>query len=184
MDSASADIQPVLCVDLDGTLYPGDFNIELGVALLIRRPWLGPPYIVWALAGRARLKAEIARRLDFSPSRYNYNAELLDWLRGEKAAGRRIVIASGADRRIVDAVAAHLGLFDEVFGSDGRTNLTGAAKAEALARRFGEFAYVGNSAVDLAVWRRAKCAYLVSRSSGLTRKLSRSIAFARVFASR
>ena len=184
MDSASADIQPVLCVDLDGTLYPGDFNIEMGVALLIRRPWLGPPYIVWALAGRARLKAEIARRLDFSPSRYNYNSELLDWLRGEKAKGRKLVLASGADRAIVAAVAKHLGLFDEIAGSDGKTNLTGTNKAAALAKRYGDFAYVGNSRVDLPVWRRAKCAYLVSRNSGLTRKLSRSIAFARVFASR
>ena len=175
---------PVLCVDLDGTLYRGDFNIELGVKLLTRRPWLAPLYAAWAIRGRARLKAEIMRRMAFDPRGYEFNAALIDWLREEKAKGRVLVLASGADRRIVDAVAAHLGLFDGVAGSEGIVNLTGANKAEALARRYGIFAYVGNSRVDLPVWRRAADAYLVSRSTGLTRKLSRHIAFARVFQSR
>src|SRR5262249_21664120 len=62
-----------------------------------------------------------------------------------------------ADESIALAVAAHLGLFDEVIASDGAHNLKGAAKAERLVARFGAggFAYIGDSSADEVVWQQA-----------------------------
>jgi phosphoserine phosphatase len=175
----------VICVDLDGSLCDGDTMVQCALQLLRRQPWLAPWFLVWWLQGRARLKAEIALRAEsFDPAELRYHDELLSWLRTEKAKGRRIVIASGADRRVVAAVAAHLGLFDEIFASDGRINLVGPRKAAALGRKFADFAYVGNSRADVAVWRRATASYLVARGPGLAARLGRQVKFTRVFHSR
>jgi len=56
---------------------------------------------------------------------------------------------------LANAVAKHVGLFDEVLASDGRRNLRGHHKLEALIERFGDrgFDTRGNSSVDLAVWK-------------------------------
>lgn len=159
--------------------------MQCAFQLLGRKPWLAPRFLFWWMRGRATLKAEIALRAEtFDPAALRYHAELLSWLRAEKAGGRRLVIASGADRRIVAAVAGHLGLFDEIFASDGRINLTGPRKAAALGRRFAEFAYVGNSRADVAVWRRANQSYLVARGPGLAARLGRQVKFTRVFHNR
>jgi phosphoserine phosphatase len=181
MDSVPTSAEPVLCVDLDGTISRTDLMVDSGIALLKRRPWLLPMFALWQLRGRAALKQEIAKRVAFDPTTPIYNRELLDWLKQRKASGAKLVLASGADRRIVERVASHLGLFDEIFASDGNTNLTGANKAAALVARFPDFAYVGNSRVDLAVWRRASRSYLVAKNSRRAARLGRKIKFARVF---
>lgn len=173
--------EPVLCVDLDGTLARGDSMVGAGRRLLMRKPWLLPPFALWTLRGRAHMKDRIARRIAFDPASLRYHQALLDWLREEKARGRRIVIASGSDRRVAAAVAKHLGLFDEILASDGAVNLTGKRKAAALTARFGAFDYVGNARTDLAVWRHARLCYLVARRRGLAKRLGRHIHFARIF---
>ena len=80
-----------------------------------------------------------------------YDEELLEWLRHEKAAGRRLVLATASHRRLADAVAQHLNLFDEVMATEGDCNLKSARKRAALVDRFGErrFDYVGNSSADV-----------------------------------
>jgi FMN phosphatase YigB (HAD superfamily) len=174
-----------ICVDLDGTLCRGDSLVRLGLVLAARRPWLLPRYALWALGGgRARLKDEIARRQPFDAGRFAYQPRLLDWLAARKAEGHRLVLASGSDRRVVEAVAAHTGLFDEVLASDGRVNLTGPRKAAALAGRFPAFAYIGNSRADLPVWRQARACYLVARSPRVEARLGSKVAFLGVFHSR
>ena len=74
------------------------------------------------------------------------------------------MLVTASDRRLAEAVATHLGLFDEVIASDGVRNIKGKAKAEALERRFGVkgFVYAGNARADLAVWRKAQAAILVN----------------------
>lgn len=173
--------EPVLCVDLDGTLARGDTMLRAGRGLLARRPWLAPRLAWWNLRGRSHLKDQIARRAAFDPSSLRYHQGLLRWLRAEKAKGRRLVIASGADRRVVAAVAHHLGLFDEILASDGHINLTGPRKAAALQAQFGTFDYVGNSRTDLAVWRHARRSYLVARRRGHAIRFGRRVRFARIF---
>ncbi|HEY7991721.1 MAG TPA: haloacid dehalogenase-like hydrolase [Stellaceae bacterium] len=181
MSAADTASEPVLCVDLDGTLARGDTMVRAGRRLLVRKPWLAPRLAWWNLRGRGHLKDQIARRAAFDAASLLYHQGLLRWLREEKTRGRRIIIASGADRRVVTAVARHLGLFDDIVASDGRVNLTGARKAAALQARFGAFDYVGNSRTDLAVWRHARRSYLVARRRGHAARFGRLVHFARIF---
>ena len=48
-------------------------------------------------------------------------------------------------------IAAHLGLFEDVLASDGRTNLTGHEKLALMESRFSAegFDYIGNAIPDL-----------------------------------
>jgi phosphoserine phosphatase len=173
--------EPVLCVDLDGTLVRGDSMVYCARLLLWRRPWYLIGMAFWHGRGRAALKDEIARRVTFDPARLTYELELLSWLRAEQARGRKLVLASGSDRRIVASVARYIGVFDEFFASDGKTNLTGPRKLAMLEARFSEFDYVGDSWTDLAVWPYARLSYLVARRRRLAARLGRRVRFARVF---
>jgi 4-hydroxybenzoate polyprenyltransferase len=157
---------PVLCVDLDGTLIRGNVLWECFLLLLKTRPTklLQPPF--WSLKGLAFLKQQLAASVEFIPSRLVYREQVLELLRREKAAGRRIVLATAADRKIAEAVSAYVGLFDEVHASDGKLNLKGKNKAAFLAGHYGTgFEYVGDSAADIEVWRKARAAYVVGTES-------------------
>jgi 4-hydroxybenzoate polyprenyltransferase/phosphoserine phosphatase len=153
----------VLCVDLDGTLIRGDLFWECILALLRTSPFtlLLTPF--WLLSGRAALKRQLAACTELNPANLPYRQQVLDLLHREKAAGRHIVMATAADRELAESIAAYLGLFDEVHGSDGKTNLKGANKAAFLAERFAAtgFEYIGDSAADVTVWRSSLGAYVV-----------------------
>ncbi|MFZ2468332.1 MAG: UbiA family prenyltransferase [Parvibaculum sedimenti] len=171
----------VLCVDLDGTFSRTDTLTEAVLLLLKQRPWALFLLPLWLLRGKAHCKAEIARRISFDPAALAYNEDLVGWLRDEYASGRKIVLASGADRRIVEAIAAHHGFFDAVIASDGVVNMTGKAKAAILKDRFGNYAYVGNAPVDIPVWAGAEASMLAAHSDAVERALSKHVNFDRVF---
>jgi len=159
-----------LAVDLDGTLIRGDvFTMQL-TRFLTPAPWRLPELLLWFVKGRAFVKAKLA---GYAPdaARLPYDERVLEWLRAEKARGRMIVLASASDRNAVEAVAAHVGLFDRVFASDGRTNLKSRRKAEALAAAFPQgFVYAGNESADLRVWERAAGAVLVNCDPAFARR--------------
>jgi phosphoserine phosphatase len=159
-----------LAVDLDGTLIRTDiFMLQLR-AFLARAPWRAPQLLIWFARGRAHVKARLAGYAP-PPESLPYDQRVLEWLRAERARGRTIVLASASDRRVVERVAAHVGLFDAVFASDGRTNLKAKRKAEALQRAFPQgFVYAGNESADLYVWEAAAGAVLVNCDGALARK--------------
>jgi len=162
-----------LCVDLDGTLIYSDLLWE-SLAVLRRRNALFILLVpVWFLKGRANLKRQVAARATIDPAALPYNEPFLEFLRVEKKRGRRLVLASASDRALVEKVAAHVGLFDEVLASDGRTNLRGRAKCAALVAKFGRggFDYAGNSRVDLPVWAGAKNIIVVNAPRALAERL-------------
>ncbi len=156
-------LSPVLCVDLDGTLIRGNVLWECVLVLLKTRPIMLVLLPFWLLSGRASLKRELAARVQLNPARLPYRHQVLELLRHEKIAGRRIALATAADRQLAEAIASHLGLFDEVHAGDGQLNFKGANKAAFLAQQYAQtgFEYVGDSAADLEVWRNARAAYVV-----------------------
>jgi 4-hydroxybenzoate polyprenyltransferase/phosphoserine phosphatase len=156
-------LSPVLCVDLDGTLIRGNVLWESVLVLLKTRPITLLLLPFWLLSGRASFKHKLAARIHFDPALLPYRTQVLDLLRQEKAAGRRIALATAADQTVAEAVSSYLGLFDEVHASDGQLNLKGPDKAVFLAQHYAEtgFEYVGDSAADVAVWRQARAAYVV-----------------------
>jgi 4-hydroxybenzoate polyprenyltransferase len=110
---ASQDSLP-LAVELDGVLARTDTLHEGLLRLLKRQPYLGPAVLGWSLRGPAFLRAEVARRVELDVTRLPYDEVLLSRLAEERARGRRVVLTTAADRRVAEAVAAHLGLFDAV----------------------------------------------------------------------
>src|SRR5687767_1876350 len=158
-----------LVVDLDGTLIKSDMLLETLVGVLRRLPWLVVLIPVWLLRGRAGLKRELADRAILAPDRLPYREEVLSWVREERSRGRRLVLATGSDEHVARRIAEHLGTFDDVVGSNGRDNLKGATKRDALVERFGNrgFDYAGDTAADLPVWSAARRAIVVGNDATL-----------------
>ncbi|AIF49372.1 membrane protein [Dyella japonica A8] len=163
-----------MCVDLDGSLIHSDLLVESALLLLGKQPWMLFGMLVWLLKGKAHLKEQIARRVELDPSALPYNQELLAWLRSQQSK-RPLILCTASDARLAIPVAKHVGVFDDVMASDGKRNLSGRNKADALVERFGEhgFDYVGNADVDLAVWQRAHGAIVVEASAHLSSAASR-----------
>lgn len=154
---------PPLVVDLDGTLIYTDTLWESLFGLARERPRRLLPAILKLRRGRAAFKAHIVDLTAVDSSALPLNNDLIAWLRQEKAAGRRLVLATASDHGIARCVAEQLDLFDEVLASDGKTNLKGPNKAATLVGRFGRggFDYVGDSRADLPVWAAARHAVVV-----------------------
>jgi 4-hydroxybenzoate polyprenyltransferase/phosphoserine phosphatase len=166
---ASSALSSTLVVDLDGTLTPTDTLIESIVLLIKRNPIDALRLPFWMFKGRAAFKEFVSSRAVIAVEHLPYRTELLDYLRAEREAGRRVVLATAAHKSIANAVAAHLGLFDDIIASDGTRNLKGSRKLDVIQERIdGDFVYVGDSAADLPIWREACAAVLVGTSPRVT----------------
>ncbi len=162
-----------LCVDLDGTLVTTDTLWECVVLLIRRRPWLMLLAPLWLLRGRARFKQSIAGHVDINPGTLPYRHDLLEALRASKARGRKLVLATAADRKVALHVASHLALFDDVMSSEGGQNLKAHEKRDRLREAFGEggYDYVGDSSADLAIFESCGAGYLVGAKRGTAERV-------------
>jgi 4-hydroxybenzoate polyprenyltransferase/phosphoserine phosphatase len=185
-----AQLQPTprpLCVDLDGTLVKSDTLIDSLLVLARTRPHLVPALFTRVLRGKAAFKAFVTDNVTLDVEHLPYNRKLLHYLREQHRQGRPIYLATGADMRIARRVAAHLGIFADVLGSDGATNLTGSEKLAALRSRFGaaEFDYIGNDTPDLPLLALSVEPMVANPSRRLRSRLrSRRITPARTFQER
>lgn len=176
-----------LCVDLDGTLVKSDTLVDSLLALARRHP-----FRVLALPGRlfhgkAAFKAYVGQQVQLDVAHLPYNRKLLIFLGEERARGRALYLATGADGRLAQRVADYLGIFSGVLGSDGQINLTGNRKLDGLRSRLGacEFDYVGNDTPDLPLLERAAEPSVANPSLRLRRRLkARGIRPARTFEER
>jgi len=165
MDARSEHTAIPLAVDLDGTLIRTDLLWE-GIFLLLKK---NPLYLfmlpIWLASGPARLKLEIAARVDLDADTLPYREAVVSRLRAEKAAGRTILLVTGTPRKFAEAIAAHLGVFDAVIATDDPLhNLTSERKRTRLMNMFGDggFDYAGNSRHDLKVFDAARSAIVVA----------------------
>ncbi|MBS1813267.1 MAG: UbiA family prenyltransferase [Acidobacteria bacterium] len=141
-----------LCVDLDGTLVKSDTLLDSAMALWRKEPLSPLQWPTWVAGGKARLKRELTRRIELDVEHLPYNQPLLDYLKEEYAAGRRIFLATAADTGLATRIANYLGIFEGVLASDGTLNLAGANKLAAFEERFPDgFTYIGNAMPDRAL---------------------------------
>lgn len=161
--SEASSLERPLCVDLDGTLVGTDTLWESLMLLLRSRPWLVFLTPLWLLGGRAGFKRAIAQRVAIDPATLPYREDLLSALKRSKQCGRKLVLVTAADRDVATRVAAHVGLFDEVFSSEGGENLKASTKRDRLVQLYGAegFDYVGDSGADLTVFEGAARGFLV-----------------------
>ena len=152
-----------LVLDVDGTFLKTDMLWECFWAGLGRAPLATLRACVAHLGQRATLKTRLAEIADIRTDLLPVNSEVAELALNSRMAGREVILASGSDESLVTRLAADYGLSDRVFASDGRTNLTGRAKAAALTAALGEggFDYAGNSATDMPVWEKADNALVV-----------------------
>lgn len=162
-----------LVIDLDNTLIKSDTLVE-SIVLLIKR---NPLYILvlpfWLMSGKAQFKLKIAEKTELAVDLLPYRADLVEYIRTEKSAGRTIVLATASNEKTALAVEDHLKIFDRVLFSDSKINLKGQTKANKLIELFGEkgFVYAGDSKSDLPVWLSAESAILVDCPQNLKQKV-------------
>lgn len=167
--------QVPLCVDLDGTLIRSDLLWESLFAFIGHHPEKFVMVFVWLLKGKAHLKRKLAENVELNVAYLPWNEPFIAWLTEQRAAGRRLVLATASDAILARSVAAQLGIFDEVLASDGVFNLKGRNKAKLLHERFGNaFDYAGNSRADWEIWRECRQIVAVDTTAGLTRRLAKT----------
>lgn len=162
----------VLVVDLDGTLLRSDMLFE-SFWSAFGRDWRSPFQSVAALTGgRASLKRHLAEASAVEAATLPYDPKVIAFVQEWRASGGRTALVTASDRDFAHAIAEHLGIFDEVHGSDGKLNLKGEHKGQFLEERFGSkgFAYMGDAKADLPVWKRAAKAITVNAPAALRRE--------------
>lgn len=168
MNSSTGLTPQILAVDLDGTLLRSNMLHETFWSALAT-DWRTPFVAARRLAtGRAALKDALAQRARVDVACLPYDPAVIDYVRAWRAKGGRTALVTATNQRLADEIAAHLGIFDEAFGSDATRNLKGRHKAAFLVDRYGRgnFAYMGDHPADIAVWREA--GHSVVRSNSRT----------------
>jgi len=159
-------------VDLDGTLVHTDLLAEAAVRFVTRHPLQSPWMAVWLQRGKAHLKAELARRVDLDPTTLPYNLLFIAHLRALAEQGVPVYLATAANEKYAEAVAAHLGFFSGVLASDDTNSLSGARKLQAIRQAAGgRFIYAGNDHVDMAIWEASAGAMVVNASAAVQRRV-------------
>jgi 4-hydroxybenzoate polyprenyltransferase/phosphoglycolate phosphatase-like HAD superfamily hydrolase len=166
-DGTPRALPQVLAVDLDGTLLRSNMLHETFWSAFAS-DWKTPFVAAAALRrGKAQLKATLAERSSVDVTVLPYDDEVIAFIRQWREQGGEVALVTATDQRLADAIGAHLGLFDAVYGSDGLRNLKGPNKAAFLAERYGagNYAYVGDTHADADVWRGSGHAVVKSRSA-------------------
>jgi phosphoserine phosphatase len=175
----------VLFVDLDGTLVATDILREVLAFAVKHRPWIALLFLLGAVRGRAAAKRAVAKHIIPAPARLPFREDVVHFISDMRASGRRVVLATASDAIWADAIARHVGCFDDVLASDGQHNLKGVGKLKAIqtyCQQFGfaAFAYLGDAMADLPIWQHAAQVYVVSPSPKLLAALRRQCPPARI----
>ncbi|MBS0211381.1 MAG: UbiA family prenyltransferase [Planctomycetes bacterium] len=166
----------VVFVDLDQTLIASDISAEAIVSGLRHQPTALLGLIETSRRGLAPAKRYMYQLASIDVRNLPYRQEVIDYLRQARENGCRVVLATASDQLWANQVAEHLDLFDDVIGSDGTRNIKGPIKRDTLLkycqeRGYANFAYLGDSRADLAVWERAALAVTVTASDAVLGQL-------------
>ena len=178
-----ADREVPLYVDLDGSVLRGDTLWESFASALRRHPVRTVTALFALASGRAALKRRLAQLGSPEIETLPLHERFVAWLREQRAAGRRVVLATAADRALAEALAARVGVFDRVLASDGRRNLKGRRKLAAIREDAAgtPFDYCGNGPDDVAIFAAARRAVLVGASARVLRAARSQAEVAAVF---
>lgn len=167
--AARAGAKPVLAVDLDGTLLRSDMLFESFWNVAARDFPTAVRAAFTLKDGKAALKRALADHAAVDVTLLPYNDEVLAFIAAWKDEGGKVALVTATDQALADGIAAHLGVFDAVHGSDGTRNLKGPNKAAFLKEHYGAdgFAYAGDHPADVDVWKEARHAVTVNADAGL-----------------
>src|SRR5215475_9456575 len=107
-DPMTPEPHPPLCVDLDGTLIKTN-TLHESILALARS---APQYILllpfWLMRGQAYLWHRLSQLVSPNVALLPYRSEVLEYLKREKQANRKITLISGSHHTLVEKVARHL----------------------------------------------------------------------------
>jgi 4-hydroxybenzoate polyprenyltransferase len=132
--------------------------------------------VMWLLrGGPALVKLRLSDGFDAGAAHLPYDREVVTYLEAERAAGRRIYLATAAARPLAAQIAAHLGLFDGIIATDAGANRKGTKKLEAIQAQTGgaPFEYLGDSSADLPIWSAAGVAGIVNATDSVAARAER-----------
>ena len=168
-----ANLSSPLVVDLDLTLISND-TLIMSIILKIKSNILYFfKMFFWILNGKAYFKSKITEGIVLDPESLNYRKEVINFIISEKSKGRKIILCSGANVEVLKKISDYLKIFDEVYGSNEKINLTGNNKATFLVNKFGyqKFDYIGDNKKDISVWDICENIYTVNISKRIQKKL-------------
>ena len=181
--SSSTRSQLPLIVDLDGTLLRSDLLIESTVSLLKQNFFYLFLLPIWLTGGKAKLKHEIASRVDIDVTNLPFNQPFLTYLRQEQQTGRQLILATASHTKFAHQIAEHVGLFQNVIATETGTNLKGTEKLKAIQTKHPEFAYAGNEAADIPIWREAKNSLIITDNARLVERVKKIVPHIEAFTS-
>jgi len=165
-----------LVLDVDGTFLKTDMLLENFWAGLGQAPLATLKTSLTHFRNPARLKQELAglaaMRTDLMP----VNPAIKSMAEETMAQGRDVVLASASDQVLVEQLAQDHGFSPRIFASDGRTNLKGEAKADALMQAFGDggYHYAGDHKVDRVVWQHADGVLIVGKHPEIASEMTQA----------
>lgn len=164
-----------LVVDLDGTLIKTDILMEQVIDFVRVNPLHFFFVLFWFFQGFAKLKYEVYRRTNLNAENLPLNSEVISLIKDAKANNRKVILATASFLRNATQIAKSVNLFDEVLATTIDFNLRGKNKAKVLVEKFGDkqFDYVGDSYIDIEVWKHSRIAYLVNPSNDLVERVSK-----------
>jgi 4-hydroxybenzoate polyprenyltransferase/soluble P-type ATPase len=160
-------------VDLDGCLVASDTLWESLLVYLRRNPFNIVRALSWLFQGKTAFKSRLATQITLDVTGLPYRREVISLLEDLKRRRRRILLATGAHISVASRIADHLGVFSTVLATDNGPAVTGERKRSLVLSELGQccFAYIGNSAADLPVWRASELAILVDAPESCRKKL-------------
>lgn len=164
-----------LVLDVDGTLLRTDLLLETFWAAMASNTFASLRVVVGNLSRPELLKRrllEIARPdIALLPVR----RDVLNMAQEARSHGRTVHLASGADQKLVDAVAERFDIRGPNWGTTPERNLTLGEKAALICSRLGPegYDYAGNSWADLPTWKSARQIIAVTPGKRLRAEIDR-----------
>ncbi|WP_374079897.1 UbiA family prenyltransferase [Bdellovibrio bacteriovorus] len=163
-----------LVCDLDNCLIKTDALYEQWLSLLKRKPLFFLLSFLWLFKGKAYFKHQLANHTAFHPQLIPYREDVLQIIKAYRTDQKgQVILASASPQVWVEAVANHIGLFDQSIGSTEHKNLKGSQKLLALREVIGSktFTYIGDHIADLNLWQHSSEIVAVNPSRILTTKI-------------
>jgi len=160
-----------LVLDLDGTLLRTNswwemFCLELNAGRF--------EFFKALYSGKGTFNKNLAGRADLSPMFLPWNEDIVSLAREANNHGREVWLATAACDVLSEKAVGHFDFFSGVLYT-GRKNLKGEAKASILAEKFGPggYDYAGDAFCDIAIWEKARVAYVVTDNKKLVTKAAK-----------
>ncbi|MGZ3774660.1 MAG: UbiA family prenyltransferase [Bdellovibrio sp.] len=163
-----------LICDLDECLIKTDALYEQWLSLLKTKPSLFALSLLWLLRGKTYFKNQVAKNTLMKPQLLPYRQEVIAVIKSFRAQKKgQIILASASPFPWIQAIGQHLGLFDYIVGSSEQKNLKGPEKLKAVKEIIGNkpFCYIGDHAVDLALWKESSEIIAINPSASLKNKI-------------